>query len=84
MRIIGKYSADKSKRKVDKEGKIEPDKKHDPYPWLAEDDPRRLQSDEEILYEKIDLSDSVLSRKEKARLMKLLNKYRKHLVLEMK
>ena len=76
MRIIGKYGAEKSKIKVDKEDKIEPDKKHDPYPWLAEDDPRRYLSDEEILYEKIDLSDSTLSRKEKARLMKLLIKYR--------
>ena len=76
MRIIGKYSAEKSKRRVDKEEKVGPDKKHDPYPWLAEDDPRRYQSDEEILYEKIDLSDSALSRKEKARIMKLLIKYR--------
>ena len=76
MRIIGKYSAEKSKRKVDKEDKIGPDKKHDLYPWLAEDDPRRYQSDEEILYEKIDLSDSALSRKEKARLIKLIIKYR--------
>ena len=71
MRIVGKYSAEKSKREVDKEEKIGPDKKHDPYSWLAEDDPRRHQYDEEILYEKIDLSDSALSRKEKARLMKL-------------
>ena len=76
MRIIWKYSAVKSKMKVDKGDKIVPDKKHDPYPWLAEDDPRRYQSDEEILYEKIDLSDSTLNRKEKARLMKLLIKYR--------
>ena len=76
MRIIGKYSAEKSKRRVDKEEKVGPDKKHDPYPRLAEDDPRRYQSDEEILYEKIDLSDSALNRKEKARLMKLLIKYR--------
>ena len=72
MRIIGKYRAEKSKRKIDKEEKVGPDKKHDPYLWLAEDD----QSSEEILYEKIDLSDSALSRKEKARLMKLLIKYR--------
>ena len=76
MRIIGKYSAEKSKRKSNKEEKVGPDKKHDPYPWLAENDPRRHQSDEEILYEKLDLSDSALSRKEKARLMKLLIKYR--------
>ena len=35
----------------------------------------------EILYEKIDLSDSALSRKEKARLMKLLIKYREAFIL---
>ena len=43
---------------------------------MTKDDPRRSQSDEEILYEKIDLSDSALSRKEKSRLMKMLIKYR--------
>ena len=76
MRITGKYSTEKSKRKLNKEEKIGPDQKPDPYPWLADDDPRRHQSDEEILHEKIDLSDSALSRKEKARLMKMLIKYR--------
>ena len=34
------------------------------------------QTDEEILYEKIDLSNSALSRKERTRLMKMLIKYR--------
>ena len=48
----------------------------DPYPWLAEDDPRRQQSDAEILFEKIDLKESALSRKEKVRLMKMLIRYR--------
>ena len=48
----------------------------DKYPWLAEDDPRRHQTDAEILYEKIDLKDSALNKKEKARLMKLILKYR--------
>ena len=43
---------------------------------MTKDDPRRFQSDEEILYERIDLSDSALSRKEKSRLMKMLIKYR--------
>ena len=33
-------------------------------------------TDEEILYEKIDLSNSALSRKERTRLMKMLIKYR--------
>ena len=48
----------------------------DIYLWLAEDDPRRHQTDAEILYEKIDLKESALSKKEKAKLMKLILKYR--------
>ena len=55
---------------------IDPQQKLDPYPWLVDDDLRRYQSDEEIMYEKIDLSNSALSRKEKAKLMKMLIKYR--------
>ena len=64
---------------------------YDQYPWLAKDDPRRHQTDAEILYEKIDIKDSALtkkekyitwglirektSRKEKTRLMKMILKY---------
>ena len=48
----------------------------DPYPWLAEDDPRQFQSDAEILFEKIDLRDSVLMKKGKAKLTKMILKYR--------
>ena len=48
----------------------------DPYPWLAEDDPRWFQSDAEILFEKIDLRDLALMKKEKAKLMKMILKYR--------
>ena len=48
----------------------------DRYPWLAEDDPRRHQTDAEILFEKIDLKESALSKKEKAKLMKMILKYR--------
>ena len=48
----------------------------DKYPWLAEDDPRRHQTDAEILHEKIDLKESALSKKEKAKLIKLILKYR--------
>ena len=48
----------------------------DKYPWLAEDDPRRHQTDAEILNEKIDLKESALSKKEKTKLMKLILKYR--------
>ena len=50
--------------------------KSDPYPWLAENGPRRFQTDAEILYDKIDLSDSALTRKEKTKLMKMLLKSR--------
>ena len=50
--------------------------REDPCPWLAEDDPRRFQSDAEILFEKVDLKDSALTKKEKAKLMKMILKYR--------
>ena len=48
----------------------------DKYPWLAEDDLRRHQTDAETLCEKIDLKESALSKKEKAKLMKMILKYR--------
>ena len=48
----------------------------DPYPWLAPDDPHRFQTDSQMLYEKLDLSQSHLTSKEKAKLMKLVVKYR--------
>ena len=76
MRITGKYKTKGSMSQINEEGNVERHKKYDPYPWLTKDDPRRSQSDEEILYEKIDLSDSALSRKEKSRLTKMLIKYR--------
>ena len=44
----------------------------DPYPWLANEDPHRFQTDAEILYEKIDLKESALTSKEKAKLMKMI------------
>ena len=49
---------------------------HDPYPWLEKDDPRRFQTDAEILYEKIDLKESALASKEKTKLTKMILKYR--------
>ena len=72
MRIRGRYS--RKKGEID-EKQADSHQKSDPYPWLADDDPRRYQSDEEIMCERIDLSNSALSRKEKARLMKLLIRY---------
>ena len=50
--------------------------REDPYPWLVEYDPRRFQSDAEILSEKIDLKDSALTKKEKEKLMKMILRYR--------
>ena len=76
MRITGKYRTIGNRNQMGEEENVERYKQYDPYPWLTKDDPRRFQSDEEILYEKIDLSDSALSRKEKSRLMKMLIKYR--------
>ena len=73
MRIRGRYN---SKKGENDEKQTDSYQKSDPYPWLADDDPRRYQSDEEIMYERIDLSNSALSRKEKARLMKLVIRYR--------
>ena len=48
----------------------------DPYSWLAPVDPHWFQTDQQILYEKIDLSNSHLTSKEKANLMKLILRYR--------
>ena len=62
MRIRGRYGSQKGEND---EKQTDPYQKPDPYPWLADDDPRRYQSDEEIMCEKIDLSYSALSRKEK-------------------
>ena len=76
MRVTGRYGNGRSKKMQDSKKQSELDRKSDPYPWLADDDPRRYQTYEEILYEKIDLSNSALSRKEKTRLMKMLIKYR--------
>ena len=76
MRAAGRYGNEKGKKIQDSEKQSELGRKSDPYAWLADADPRRHQTDEEILYEKIDLSNSALSRKEKTRLMKMLRKYR--------
>ena len=48
----------------------------DPYPWLALDDLCTFQTDQQILYDKIDLSHSHLTLKEKAKLMKVILRYR--------
>ena len=75
MRITGRYSNGKGKGFQNNEKQTEPHHKQDPYPLLADDDPWRYQSGEEIMYERIDLSNSALSMKEKGRLMIMLIKY---------
>ena len=76
MRRRGRYRDEKDKSPQNDEKQADPHQKSDPYPWLADEDPRRYQSDGEIMCETIDLSNSTLSRKEKAKLMKMLIKYR--------
>ena len=49
--------------------------KDDPYPWLATDDWRRHATDHEILERQIDLSKSLLSPREKDRLLNLCKKH---------
>ena len=52
------------------------DKEKDPYPWLPPDDPRRTMTDREILEKYVDLSDSLLTEKEKKQLYDLLMEHR--------
>ena len=52
-------------------------KSSDPYPWLDDDDPRRDMTDEEILHQYIDLSESHLTHKEKEEVMDLIVTYKK-------
>ena len=49
----------------------------DPYPWLESSDPHRHMRDLQILYDRIDLSDSLLMSHEKSKLMALIVKYKK-------
>ena len=49
----------------------------DPYPWLDPQDPRRFQTDRELLEQLIDLSDSCLTPLEKEQFYDLFEKYKK-------
>ena len=53
MRMTRRYSSEKGKGFQNNMEQIDPQQKSDPYPWLADDDPRRYQSDEEIILFKI-------------------------------
>ena len=48
----------------------------DPYPWLEFDDPRRFQTDREILELAVDLSQSCLTNTQKVEFMDVLVKYK--------
>ena len=49
----------------------------DPYPWLDPQDPRRFQTDRQLLEQLIDLSESYLTPIEKEQFYDLLEKYKK-------
>ena len=49
----------------------------DPYPWLDPQDPRRFQTDRELLEQLIDLSGSSLTDSEKEQFYDLLEEYKK-------
>ena len=48
----------------------------DPYPWLEFDDPRRFQTDREILELAVDLSQSCLTKTQQVEFMDVLEKYK--------
>ena len=72
---LAKAKAKDMKTKPDKtEQKVKVDH-NDPYPWLNKDDKRRNMTDEDILYEFIDLSKSDMTEEEKEELMDIILKY---------
>ena len=52
MKMTRRHSSEKGKGFQNNLEQIDPQQKSDPYQWLAGDDPRRYQSDEEITYRK--------------------------------
>ena len=48
----------------------------DPYLWLEPDDPCQCQSEYQILKSRVDIKESALTPKEKARLMHLIMNYK--------
>ena len=50
---------------------------YDKYPWLDNEDPRRHMTDKQILLDRIDLSNSSLTKSEKIKLHTLIYKYKK-------
>ena len=48
----------------------------DPYPWLELDDPRRFQTDREIIKLAVNLSQSCLTNAQKTEFIDVLEKYK--------
>ena len=67
---------DRNEPPVENDTNIVPEKDKDPYPWLDKEDPRRNMTDQEILENYVDLSDSDLNAAEKKSLYKVLLKYK--------
>ena len=55
----------------------------DPYPWLELDDPRRFQTDRQILKAAVDLSQSCLTNTQKIEFFNLLENTKMHFVYKM-
>ena len=66
-----------SQRYNQEEEKINQPDGSDLYPWLDDDDPRRKMTDKEILKKYVDLTDSDLTKAQKAELVKIMIKYKK-------
>ena len=74
MRLAKAKMSKKKTKQEDTDHKVKVDPK-DPYPWLNKDDKRRHMTDEDILYEFIDLSNSDMTEEEKEELMDIILKY---------
>ena len=61
LRFVEQFSKVSTQSNIRYESKALAWKAQDPYPWLDQDDPIRTMTDEEILYNYIDLSESDLT-----------------------
>ena len=76
--IFPSHMASISEHSIDRLIHEEPDLgNQDPYQWLDAQDPRRFQTDRELLEQLIDLSDSCLTPLEKEQFYDLLEQYKK-------
>ena len=71
------YENTKLSQRYNQEEKINQPDGSDLYPWLDDDEPRRKMTDEEILEKCVDLTNSDLTKAQKAELVKIMIKYKK-------